>query len=152
VKPEDEQDVLSDHQHRTRGSREPDVPERLLFHYTDDVGYKGIGVQRTWVFRAARPPGDHPIGAYFTTLGPCTIKLAKRLRIPKSKLSFVFCFSDAEDLIPLEGDRGEFRPSGGVRCRAHDPGARDPSAARAQLRTGLAAGGGTDLPRHIGPG
>jgi hypothetical protein len=72
------------------------------------VGYKAISSQRTWVFRAAQPPGDHPVGAYFTPLGPGTIKLAKRLRISKSKLSFVFCFSDGADLVPLKGDRGEF--------------------------------------------
>lgn len=84
------------------------MPQGLIYHYTDEVGFKAIGSQRTWVFRASRPPGDHPIGAYFTTLGPGISNLAKRLRIPRSKTEFVFCFADRGDLWPLEGGRGQF--------------------------------------------
>jgi len=78
------------------------------FHYTDDEGYKAIGSLPVWVFRASKPPGDHPKGAYFTTLAPGARKLALRLRIPRAKLAFVFCFRDNEDLIPLRGGRGRF--------------------------------------------
>jgi hypothetical protein len=77
-------------------------------HYTDDSGFKAIHSRPTWLFRAAQPPGDHRFGAYFTTLPPGTPKLATRLRIPKRKIAFVFCFVDAGDLVPIEGDRGRF--------------------------------------------
>jgi hypothetical protein len=30
------------------------------------------------------------------------------LRIPRDKISFVFCFADATGLIPLEGGRGAY--------------------------------------------
>ena len=74
---------------------------RRIFHYTNDVGFKAISSQRIWVFRASRPPGDHPVGAYFTTLNPDSIYLATRLRIPNDKLLFVFCFADNSDLTRL---------------------------------------------------
>lgn len=80
----------------------------LEFHYTDDHGFKAINSQPTWVFEAAQPPGEHPVGAYFTTLSPETLKLAARLRLPKRKIAFAFCFTDVGDLIPIDGDRGEF--------------------------------------------
>jgi hypothetical protein len=79
-----------------------------IFHYTNDVGYKAISSQRTWVFRSSEPPGNHPVGAYFTTLAPDSINLTKRLRISKDKLSFVFCFTDNSDLTPIDGGRGEY--------------------------------------------
>lgn len=79
-----------------------------LFHYTDDEGYKAIVAQPTWIFKADQPPGDHPIGVYFTTLGPATRNLAKRLRIPKQKIKYVFCFEDRGDLKRLDGARGQF--------------------------------------------
>jgi len=78
------------------------------FHYTDDDGHKAISSQPVWHFKAAQPPGDHPFGAYFTTLRPETAKLALRLRIPKSKLEFAFCFQDAGDLVRLRGGRGRY--------------------------------------------
>jgi hypothetical protein len=84
------------------------VRERLIYHYTDRDGGKAVGSQRTWTFRSGQPPGDHPFGAYFTTLGPETINLAKRLRIPREKLEYVFCFTDNSDMKRLEGGRGEF--------------------------------------------
>ena len=80
----------------------------FVFHYTDDSGYKAISSQPAWVFKATQPPGDHPFGAYFTTLGPTTRNLAKRLRVPKTKLAFLFCFFDRSDLLPLPGRRGKF--------------------------------------------
>jgi hypothetical protein len=80
----------------------------IQHHYTDDSGFKAINSQRSWVFKAAKPPGEHPIGAYFTTLPPGTSKLATRLRLPKRKVEFVFCFTNVGDLVPIDGDRGEF--------------------------------------------
>jgi hypothetical protein len=82
----------------------------LLFHYTNDRGYKAIRSQSTWLFKASAPPGNHPQAAYFTTLAPDTHNLAKRLFIRGSveKAANVFSFSGGEDLIALEGGRGEF--------------------------------------------
>jgi hypothetical protein len=82
--------------------------EDHLFHYTDADGFKPIRAQAIWVFKADQPPGDHPRGAYFTTLRPDTAKLAQRLRIPRAKIAFVFYFSNGSDLKPLEGGRGAF--------------------------------------------
>lgn len=48
----------------------------------------------------------HPPGAYFTRLEPGTPGLAKKLRIPKRKLEYVFEFVDRGDLTPIAGDRG----------------------------------------------
>jgi hypothetical protein len=81
-----------------------------LFHYTNDKGHKAISSQPTWLFKAAKPPGDHPKGAYFTTLPPGTKNLAKRLFVRgcADKINYVFCFSSGEDLRPLEGGRGAF--------------------------------------------
>jgi hypothetical protein len=81
-----------------------------LFHYTNDDGYKAIGSQQTWIFKASKPPGEHPKGAYFTTLAPGTKNLAKRLfvRGGADKVQFVFSFSGADGLTPLEGGRGAF--------------------------------------------
>src|SRR4051794_33864064 len=79
-----------------------------LFHYTDKAAYDAIRAQAVWRFVAARPTGNHPFGAYFTTLGKDTKNLAKRLRIPRTKLAFFFEFTDAGDLTPLPGGRGQF--------------------------------------------
>lgn len=80
----------------------------LQVHYTDRDGYKAIGAQPDWVFKASDPPGDHPRGAYFTTLRPDERNLAQRLRIPKRKVAFAFCFNDSGDLVPLPGGRGQY--------------------------------------------
>jgi hypothetical protein len=81
-----------------------------LFHYTNDAGFKAIGAQPVWVFKASAPPDPpgHPFGAYFTTLRPDANKLALRLRIPKTKTEFVFCFSGGSELLQLDGGRGEY--------------------------------------------
>ncbi|SRR6266498_4191966 len=42
-----------------------------------------------WHFVANQPPGNHPFGAYFTTLPRGTRNLAQKLRIPKSKTQYV---------------------------------------------------------------
>lgn len=79
-----------------------------LYHYTNSAGYNAIRSQPVWHFLARKPPGDHPVGAYFTTLPPGTKNLAKKLRIPRSKLAYVFIFADLGDLHALDGDRGEW--------------------------------------------
>jgi len=80
---------------------------RVLYHYTDDAGFNAISSQVDWLFVASQPPGDHPKGAYFTTLGPKTLNLAQRLGIPRKKMSHYFAFEDRGDLKPLRGGRGE---------------------------------------------
>ena len=77
-------------------------------HYTNKTGYDGIGCRRDWRFLAGKPPGGHPIGAYFTSLGPETRDLAQKLMIPRSKLMFRFDFTGDEGLEPLRGGRGAF--------------------------------------------
>lgn len=79
-----------------------------MIHYTDKDGYDSIRSQPTWRFKAPQPPGDHPFGAYFTTLTPDTKNLAKRLGVPRRKLAYRFEFTDVGDLTPLPGDRGEY--------------------------------------------
>jgi hypothetical protein len=78
-----------------------------LFHYTDGDGFNGIRAASPWVFRASNPPGDHPRGAYFTDYHERTALLAQKLRVPRSKLGFVFVFLDSGDLQPLPGGRGQ---------------------------------------------
>ena len=80
-----------------------------MFHYTNGKGYKAIVSQVIWLFKASKPPCDHPKAAYFTTLPPGTKNLAKRLFIRgcAEKIEFVFCFSGGEDLQPLRGGRGD---------------------------------------------
>lgn len=80
----------------------------LVNHFTNDVGHKAISSQETWHFKASQPPGDHPFGAYFTTLSPTTRGLAARLRIPREKVAYVFTFSESTALLPLRGGRGEY--------------------------------------------
>lgn len=80
-----------------------------MFHYTDSDGYKAIGSSPEWLFRAGQPPGDpkaHPFGAYFTDLPESDPMLAKKLRIPRAKLHYVFEFVDQRDLRPLPDGRG----------------------------------------------
>lgn len=79
-----------------------------MYHYTNLAGYNGIRATIDWCFKAHQPPGNHPLGTYFTTLPKDTPNLAVRTRIPKSKLQYVFEFTDAGDLTPLPGGRGQF--------------------------------------------
>lgn len=81
-----------------------------MFHYTNDAGFKAIDSQPTWLFKASQPPGGHPFGAYFTTLGPSTKNLAKRLFVRgcAEKVVFVFSFLAGDDLERLPGARGDF--------------------------------------------
>jgi hypothetical protein len=80
-----------------------------VFHYTNDKGYKAIGSQVVWVFKASQPPGNHPKAAYFSALPPGTKNLNKRLflRGCAEKTRFVFGFSGGEDLPRLRGVRGD---------------------------------------------
>jgi hypothetical protein len=77
-------------------------------HYTDSTGAKAIGSQPDWVFKAYQPPGDHPFGAFFTTLAPNAPNLSARLGIPRERLTFLFEFTDRGDLIQLRGGRGKY--------------------------------------------
>jgi hypothetical protein len=79
-----------------------------LFHYTNDKGYKAISSQVVWLFKASKPPGDHPKAAYFSTLPPGTKNLGKRLFIRgcADKTRFVFRFSGDGGLLRLRGGRG----------------------------------------------
>lgn len=79
-----------------------------MSHYTDTSGYNAIRASPVWHFQARQPPGNHPVGAYFTNLPRGTPNLAQRLRIPKAKLAYVFELEDAGDLLPLRGGRGQF--------------------------------------------
>jgi hypothetical protein len=81
---------------------------RILYHYTDAAGFKAIVSQKEWLFRASRPPGGHPRGAYFTTKSPDTPNLATRLGIPAEKTAHYFSFEDRGDLTPLPGGRGAY--------------------------------------------
>lgn len=77
-------------------------------HYTDLAAYNAIRASVVWRFLANQPPGNHPFGAYFTTLPRNTRNLAQRLRIPKSKVQYVFQFTGVGNLVPLSGGRGQF--------------------------------------------
>jgi hypothetical protein len=79
-------------------------------HYTGKKGYNGIRAAPDWQFKASQPPdpANHPFGAYFTMLPPGTKNLAIRLGIPRIKTEYLFSFADANDLTPLDSDRGEF--------------------------------------------
>lgn len=77
-------------------------------HCTDRDGFNAIASQPAWVFLARKPPGDHPVGAYFTSLSPKTRHLAKRLRIPRAKLAYRFEISGDDGLRALPGGRGAY--------------------------------------------
>ena len=77
-------------------------------HFTDKDGYNGIRATPTWRFTAAQPRGNHPIGAYFTTLTARAPNLAQRLGVPKRKTEYLFTFDGDHGLKPLRGGRGEF--------------------------------------------
>jgi hypothetical protein len=77
-------------------------------HYTNMTGFNSIRASPIWRFLAAQPPGPRPFGTYFTSLGPRTRNLAKRLGLPKDKLEYMFSFADRGDLIPLHGGRGAY--------------------------------------------
>jgi hypothetical protein len=77
-------------------------------HFTNKDGFNGISASLTWLFRAWKPPGPHPVGAYFTTLDADAPRLAARLRIPREKLAFVFIFLGTGGLEAIGGGRGKY--------------------------------------------
>ncbi len=80
-----------------------------MYHYTTDVGFKAIRSQVEWKFKAAKPPGPHPYGAYFTPLRPDAADLCTKLLIPKVKTEYVFEFSGDEGLEKLDNGKGRGR-------------------------------------------
>lgn len=81
---------------------------RAVHHFTNKDGFNAIRSQVDWPFWASTPPGDHPRGAYFTTLPPGTKNLAKRLGIPRRKTAYYFSFLGNGALLPLRGGRGRY--------------------------------------------
>ena len=79
-----------------------------VMHYTDDGGFKSVGSQTDWNFKASQPPGDNKFGAYFTTLTPDSYRFSARVKIPKDKQRFVFAFSGQPGLQPKEGGKGAY--------------------------------------------
>lgn len=79
-----------------------------MSHYTDKDGFEAIHSQPEWMFKAFKPPCGNPVGAYFTNLPETTRLLARKLRIPRTKLEYMFAFFDVGDLHPIRGDRGRF--------------------------------------------
>jgi len=78
-----------------------------MFHYTKLDGFNGIRSQPEWTFKAAKPPGGHPIGAYFTPLSPEHYdELCEKLLIPNEKIEYCFEFTGGTDLKPIRGGRG----------------------------------------------
>ena len=77
-------------------------------HFTSKAGYDGIRSHVVWKFVAQEPPGGHPRGAYFMTLGPGERRLAQRLRIPREKVAYYFSFVGDDGLLPLRGGRGQY--------------------------------------------
>jgi len=83
------------------------------FHYADRTGWNGIRSQRDWLFQARQPKDpDRPVGAYFTDIEPSESNLRtlyKRIRVPKPKQEFVFCFVGREGLRQWNEGRGRDR-------------------------------------------
>jgi hypothetical protein len=80
----------------------------MMHHYTNRKGFNAIRAAHAWHFKARKPRGRNPVGAYFTDLPRWTPKLAKQLRIPIAKTKYVFVFTDIGDLTPLRGGRGRY--------------------------------------------
>jgi hypothetical protein len=80
--------------------------EHLIYHYTDEDGYKAIAAASPWKFEAQQPKRKgNPRGAYFTTLPPDTKNLAERIGVSRSKTQYFFSFVDVGDLLPLNPRR-----------------------------------------------
>jgi hypothetical protein len=76
-------------------------------HFTDKDGFNGIRSQPSWIFKASQPPASHhPVGAYFTTYEADEPHLAKKLFLPRSKLAYIFAFTESHPLSRLPGGRG----------------------------------------------
>lgn len=83
------------------------------FHFTDGQGFNAIRAQPDWIFKAEQPRDpDRPVGAYFTDIEPTEENLRmlyKRIRLPKAKQEFVFCFVGREGLWQHDNGRGRDR-------------------------------------------
>lgn len=77
-----------------------------VFHYTDADGFKAIGSQLTWVFKAHQPRGERPFGAYFTRLLPSDNKISAGTMLPTIKRGYVFAFAGEDGLRPVQGGKG----------------------------------------------
>ncbi|MBI4817406.1 MAG: hypothetical protein HY791_14185 [Deltaproteobacteria bacterium] len=79
-------------------------------HFTNKAGFNGIRSHPVWKFLALQPPPvTHPPGAYFTDYAATEPNLAKKLRIPREKLRYLFQFEPPTPLLPLPGGRGQFK-------------------------------------------
>ena len=74
-----------------------------MYHYTAVDGHKAISSQPDRTFKAAKPPGPHPVGAYFTPLPPHFPDLCAKLRIPRRKVEWVFEFEGSDGLKQIDG-------------------------------------------------
>ena len=79
------------------------------FHYTDKKGHDGIQGE-PWRFQVHQPRAkERPLGAYFTNLAPTAENLRvlhKKIRVPKKKRAYVFCFNGTSGLGHLNEARG----------------------------------------------
>ncbi len=79
-----------------------------MFHYTNDRGYKAISSQQPWLFKASKPPCNHPRELTSRT-SPGNEKSGQatlRPRLRGQNEFRVLLFGD-EDLRSIEGGRGE---------------------------------------------
>jgi hypothetical protein len=79
-----------------------------VFHSTDADGWKMIRSQKVWVFKADKPKGGRPFGAYFTRLLPDDNKFAAGTRVPVDKRDYVFAFEGEDGLEPVKGGKGDY--------------------------------------------
>jgi len=80
-----------------------------MYHYTNNDGFKAISSQVDWRFKAQKPPGPHPVGAYFTQLPPDMPDICAKLLIPRTKVEYLFEFTGDSGLTPLDGGKGRGR-------------------------------------------
>ena len=118
---------------------------RLLFHYTNDKGYKAIGSQRRRFQSIEACPCYHPKGAYFTTFLRNQKPEQAALRSWRSRIrrSFVFCFSGGEDLVLSKVEEESMSFTAGKITPSWKRG--KVPAARRQMEKGTPMIGGNDI-------
>jgi hypothetical protein len=77
-------------------------------HFTDRNGWNAIRASSPWCFRARKPRGGRPVGAYFTTIHPTAVNFFKITRVPVHKQRYMFSFVDVGDLTPRRGPLGRY--------------------------------------------
>src|SRR2546423_10995701 len=78
-------------------------------HYTNLKGFNGIRAVSPWCFKATRQRlRTKRRAAYFTTLLPSDPNFVRRVRLPKKKREYRFCFTDIGDLSPIPGPGGKY--------------------------------------------